>query len=306
MQATKLLFTKTSPFPAILPLSLAALYLLFSYNAMNRAKGDKGLILTYIGLCTLFVTLAIPAQFKDAWMGLAWAMESVVLLWIGFRLKNPRVRLIGILVLILSIVRLVGMDYQLQLRGNDLMPFLFNARMASYAALSLCLFLVASFYRRSKNETGESEKDIATLLIILAHVFLVLEFSNQARIYFSNMALQQTLQAGFPQGSPQFWPEFRKASRNFFGARELSVSAVWIVYALGSLIAGMRFRIRSIRVMGLALFGIAVLKIFFIDLSTLDKIYRILSFMGLGVMLLVASFFYQKNKDGIRNFTTKD
>jgi uncharacterized membrane protein len=45
---------------------------------------------------------------------------------------------------------------------------------------------------------------------------------------------------------------------------------------------------------GLALFGLAAGKVFLYDLSFLERTYRILSFLVLGIVLLVVSFFYQR------------
>jgi uncharacterized membrane protein len=39
-----------------------------------------------------------------------------------------------------------------------------------------------------------------------------------------------------------------------------------------------------------------VLKVFLVDLSELGGIYRILGFMGIGVVLLVVSFLYQRTR----------
>ena len=43
-----------------------------------------------------------------------------------------------------------------------------------------------------------------------------------------------------------------------------------------------------------ALFGFSILKIFIYDLSFLDTLYRIFSFLGLGVILLAVSYLYQR------------
>ena len=44
----------------------------------------------------------------------------------------------------------------------------------------------------------------------------------------------------------------------------------------------------------IVLFGLAILKIFIYDLSFLDTLYRIFSFLGLGLILLAVSYLYQR------------
>ena len=48
--------------------------------------------------------------------------------------------------------------------------------------------------------------------------------------------------------------------------------------------------------MGLALLSLTTLKVFIWDLSSLDRIYRIISFIMLGAILLVVSYFYQRRQ----------
>ena len=42
------------------------------------------------------------------------------------------------------------------------------------------------------------------------------------------------------------------------------------------------------------LFAITILKVFVVDMAELERVYRIVSVIGLGVMLLATSYFYQR------------
>ena len=64
----------------------------------------------------------------------------------------------------------------------------------------------------------------------------------------------------------------------------------------GLLIAGRIRRLRLLRLMGLALLSLTTLKVFIWDLSSLDRAYRIISFIMLGAILLVVSYFYQRSQ----------
>ena len=48
--------------------------------------------------------------------------------------------------------------------------------------------------------------------------------------------------------------------------------------------------------MALALLGLTTLKVFLLDLSALDRAYRIVSFIVLGAILLAVSYLYQKSQ----------
>ncbi len=60
------------------------------------------------------------------------------------------------------------------------------------------------------------------------------------------------------------------------------------------MVVGLWRRTRGLRILGIVILGAAVLKIFIYDLSFLQTLYRIFSFIGLGVILLVASYLYQR------------
>ncbi|OGF48860.1 MAG: hypothetical protein A2231_08515 [Candidatus Firestonebacteria bacterium RIFOXYA2_FULL_40_8] len=54
------------------------------------------------------------------------------------------------------------------------------------------------------------------------------------------------------------------------------------------------------------LFIITSIKVFLVDLSFLDTGYRIVSFIGLGVILIVTAYLYSRYKDKILEFTKGD
>ena len=51
--------------------------------------------------------------------------------------------------------------------------------------------------------------------------------------------------------------------------------------------------IAPIRYFAIVLFGIALLKVFLVDLETLGGIYRVAGFVVVGLILLVVSFLFQ-------------
>lgn len=70
------------------------------------------------------------------------------------------------------------------------------------------------------------------------------------------------------------------------------VSPAFAVEGLALVAAGFWLRDKTLRVSGLCVFGLLVLKILFHDLAGAETIYRILSFIAAGALLLVASFVY--------------
>lgn len=70
---------------------------------------------------------------------------------------------------------------------------------------------------------------------------------------------------------------------------------VWALTALVLMISGMKYRLKTLRIASLALFSITIIKLFFYDLAG-NSTGKIVSFILLGVILLLISFLYQKLK----------
>ena len=65
---------------------------------------------------------------------------------------------------------------------------------------------------------------------------------------------------------------------------------------------GIMRRKLNVRIAGLALLGIPVLKLFIVDTFTLDMGYRVGAYLSLGILLMVMGFLYQRYRDHIRGF----
>jgi uncharacterized membrane protein len=74
---------------------------------------------------------------------------------------------------------------------------------------------------------------------------------------------------------------------------QAGLSILWAVLGGGAIIVGIARRMTTERLFGLALLALATAKVFVVDLASLDAAYRVLSFIGLGILLLASSWAYQ-------------
>jgi len=82
-------------------------------------------------------------------------------------------------------------------------------------------------------------------------------------------------------------------------AREIGqawLSAFWAATGLGAVIWGMVRHSAKARLGGLALLAVAIVKVWTYDLAELEELARALSFVALGLLLLVGAFAYQRFK----------
>jgi uncharacterized membrane protein len=72
------------------------------------------------------------------------------------------------------------------------------------------------------------------------------------------------------------------------------MSAFWAATGLGAIVWGMVRRAPNVRLGGLALLAVTIVKVWTYDLSELEDIARAISFIGLGLLLLAGAFAYQR------------
>jgi uncharacterized membrane protein len=72
---------------------------------------------------------------------------------------------------------------------------------------------------------------------------------------------------------------------------QAGLSIVWTLIALSLMIGGHLRHRREVWLIGAALIGVVVAKLFFVELSNRGGLARIVSFIGVGVLLLVVGYF---------------
>ncbi|HAH05545.1 MAG TPA: hypothetical protein DCM05_03315 [Elusimicrobia bacterium] len=71
----------------------------------------------------------------------------------------------------------------------------------------------------------------------------------------------------------------------------------WSLVGVSYLVAGLGLRKRALRLPGLGLLGLCVMKALFVDLTALELPYRVLSYTVLGALLLLSSYLYVRSTD---------
>jgi uncharacterized membrane protein len=77
-------------------------------------------------------------------------------------------------------------------------------------------------------------------------------------------------------------------------AEQYTYSAVWLIFGVALLIAGFMLRSQPARMASAAVVTLTIAKVFFIDMEGLTGIFRALSFIGLGAVLVGIGWLYQR------------
>jgi uncharacterized membrane protein len=75
---------------------------------------------------------------------------------------------------------------------------------------------------------------------------------------------------------------------------QLALSGFWAALGFAAILVGLLRRQRALRLGGLVVLALAVGKVFLVDLAQLESIWRVGSFLALGLLLLAGAFAYQR------------
>ena len=146
-------------------------------------------------------------------------------------------------------------------------PFLWSDATLALGALSAAFF-AAGWTMRVRTAGTWFQLGSGVLAIYLLSVGIVDEF--QGRV-----------------SGPNSVTELRRQS-------QVALSVSWAVLGGLAVAAGLARSLVALRWFGLGLLTLATGKVFLYDLASLDAIYRVLSFMVLGILLLLSSYAYRR------------
>jgi uncharacterized membrane protein len=234
---------------------LAALFIVLTLAL--RWRGDELLAAAHLAIALGFVTIAIPLQFERFSITIGWIAEAAVLLALTQQTAGPArraFRFLGSMSLALAVFRLLLID-----RFHP-QTVLLNLRALLFA-MTVAVFAGIAIVTRRKGQSSTWR-----FAVLMLNLIAVIGLSEEVADAFAGKSL----------------------------ARHFAFSALWMLYGAGLMIAGFRRRASFIRWLALALLGVTIAKVFLYDLAALERIYRIVAFIGLGVLLLAISFAYQK------------
>jgi uncharacterized membrane protein len=90
------------------------------------------------------------------------------------------------------------------------------------------------------------------------------------------------------------WPLLDRSPQEAAWLRNIGLSVIWIAGAVVAMGIGLWRDVTALRVSAIGLFAVTVGKVLLVDLGELDALYRIVSFIVLGAVLLLASVLYAR------------
>lgn len=276
------------PHRAWVAVGLAAIYIVIGRALVPKVQREgedrlnRVLPLLQIGIAVGLLTVAIPLKMSGHWITLGWLVEAAVLFWIGLRTRTDFIRVLALLSLGLGLVRLLTIDNWATER------LLFNERFGLYlVAIAVLAFMVAMLRNEMENPTVRL---LAGAGVVAINLLALIALCWEVEAYWERL-IQAARPTGAGEGLPGAWREVRSMRI----ARDFSYSAVWMAYGAALMVVGFWKKLAFLRWQAIVLIGATILKVFIYDVSALDRVYRILSFVALGGLLLAISFLYQRD-----------
>ena len=304
-------YFNTKPFLPVLNLHMvpfaACIISVFTISYLYHRSGDAvietekslwlWLLVLGAGLIGIYLSLEIT-QFYLQWgksllgtqfqveaaqaltLAVLWFTEGMVLIWLGVKNGFGGSRLIGMLCFIISLMLLFGPGSEVYLN-----PIKRYWPVASWRSVPYFYGIAAALFVGKKYINNRNLQEFEAFIPIGASVV-----ANLTAIAYLSLEIM-----GF-YGS---WGEQLGLGADVGNAVQMTLSVVWTLYAIGLVAAGFIWKSRPLRLMSIAIFAITIFKVFLFDLANLETIYRIISFIVLGGLLVVVSYLYQRYKDRI-------
>ena len=275
-----------------LAVAFAAYYLLMTRLAERGIlrAGPATLSALHLTTAIVFLTIAIPLKTHGRWMTIGWLVEGAVLLWLSRRVQSMLLRAFGLICTVLGIGVLLVMNPLAATRP------IFNERFGTYCvAIAVCAF-IAWMARNSRDEEDPGPlmywPNLAAVAALAVNALILMAFSWEIHSYWWSLRWRN-------DGSYEMM-------RNYMTNAEFSYSAFFMLFGSVLLTIGFLKRSAFLRWQALILIAATVVKVFLVDMSELGHGLRILSFIGLGVLLLCVSYVYQRDWLNLRGQKVQD
>ena len=259
---------------------LGLIYLLIGMYIYRHFTETKMLSLLLLTIAAGFVTLAVPLQLDGYWIPAAWAIEAIILFYLSFKINPGKIPYTGVIVLALSIFSLVSEPYVIN--GSGFAAILNKTGAAYLEVIAAIAVIIWMNHKESQSIKTRRNRNLLYVLQITLNLLVIMMLTSEVNAYFYGLSMNAT-----ELKEELFWRSMNN----------LVISIVWGLQAATLVILGFWRRMKGIRWFGLCFMVVVIIKVFLFDLSNLSTPNRIVSFMGLGLILLGISWLYHRYKN---------
>lgn len=280
--------------------ALAALYASLIWIMLTRHGDDPRQALTMLAIAMAFVATVFPLQADAAWIAVGWAAQGLALWWFGLRISSLPLRGLALALFVLAAGRLLLVDTR-EAHPEPFVP-LFNTFGAPALAIASSLIAAALLARRFPRLASQRDAALVPALGLAGIATLWLVLSVETYDYFQVQAryapeLTRIAQENALDDLPGQAKQLEAVQEiHLRQSAQTALSILWAAFAAALLAIGLRFDMSALRWAALALFGLTLGKVIFVDMERLPGFYRVLAFLMLSIMMAAGAWGYQKVK----------
>jgi uncharacterized membrane protein len=213
-------------------------------------------------------------QLQHQWITLGWALEGAALAWLFTRVPHRGLLLASLALLAAVFVRLVLNPEVFIYEPRGTMRIV-NWYLYTYLLAAAAMGAAGWWFSRTDDSIGERMPRPRHLLPAAAGIVL---------FFLVNIEI-----ADFYATGPEIMFRFGVTI-----AQDLTYTIAWLIFGMLLLAAGIVAHAKPARIAAVALITVTTFKCFLYDLSSLEGLYRVGAFLGLGISLALVSLVLQK------------
>ena len=300
---------------ALVAISLSVVYIILAYLFKVRRDDDQSFALFLGGIGALFLTIAVPIYFDKEIVTIAWAVEALIVAILAVTSPNDGLKKASLCIFTIALLHFFVFDDVVNL---VVWSPIFNWKFLTYLVLILTGAVVAYLFGRFLNDKSESDMQALAVLWVVVNLLVFLSLTSEIWTYFDQARLRlgnelaeeasilsplNSLDRDGVEDSYRIDSVRYDTYDNIENQRNVATSIFWTTYAIILISLGILMQNPLLRKSALALFVMTTLKVFVFDLAGLATLYRVVSFMILGLVLLIASYLYFRHQGSIESRT---
>jgi uncharacterized membrane protein len=268
-----------------LAVAFAAFYLLLPRIRATGRLHESPVTLSslHLSVAVVFLTIAIPLKAHGRWLTIGWLVEGAALLWASTRTRSLLLRVLALICLSLGLLALLTVNPDAP--TTPILNERFGTYVVAIAVFVFVLWLASRAPAENRPQDPASWPVIAATSVLLMNGLILIAVGWEIHSFWW---LRQWKGDYMLMGSYRMYTQF-------------SYSAFFMAFGAALLAVGFWRRSAFLRWQALVLLAISIGKVFLVDTSSLSQGFRIISFLGLGALLLTVSFVYQRDWLNLRS-----
>ena len=246
----------------------------------------------------LTLSIIAPLVFDEtAWhITIIWSIQSIVFILVSRKFRLIEFDVFNLILIIALTGKLILFDLITHISLDNSTP------IWNYTVLSFLIGILAIYFSAYITKKWDFENPLKIKMPDLEDWILPKNYILAILIVTANILTFCILNL-----------EVMKAVDYFFGniedlnnIKSLSLSLLWAIYAIIIISTGIIIRLSKVRLAGIGLMFIPIVKLYVYDLWSLENVYKVSLFITLGLIFLISGFLYQKYTERIKEFLSED